>query len=329
MDPSDCVRGMDPSDCVSSRCGSVHATFAERFELQQFPLDTQELTIEVSSSLSSKTVELKLQQKRDYESRVARSSFYLRDEYQLSEHIFHTVEATKEQESSSNTQYPLLRIHMRIAREGMVYMLNFFFPLFCITSFSCASFYVPPSDEAMASMLNVTLMLVLTIATYIKHISDSVPKVSVRLHTCKAGHATPPNSKHARRHQSQWNPAPMLYAVPDPAGLVLDCVDARADGGGRSELRRRSTRIASGREGAICDGAGGDSGGRIDAGRSALGPSARDVCFQPQLNRGGGLNGSWRRPGRLFHAATRVLHAVLDCVGRLQPILCRKIPAVA
>lgn len=56
--------------------------------------------------------------------------------------------------------------------------MSIILPVFYITSFSCASFYVPPSESAMASMLNVTLMLVLTVATYIKHISDTVPNVS-------------------------------------------------------------------------------------------------------------------------------------------------------
>eukprot|EP00966_Prymnesium_polylepis_P155907 3602469-Prymnesium_polylepis.1 len=51
-------------------------------------------------------------------------------------------------------------------------------PIFCVTSFSCACFFVPPSEAAMSSMLNLTLMLVLTIATYIKHVSDVVPKLS-------------------------------------------------------------------------------------------------------------------------------------------------------
>jgi hypothetical protein len=159
------------------------ATFAEHFELQDFPYDAQDLSITlmsaraiiVAGSTEPDSVRLKQNLNPHYVSTVDVGSFILSDEYQLYDSVICYEDITSAKNSSSKSQYALLSYSLKIVRNPVFYQLNIMVPMFfvvCMTFFSCLF-----KPEELGERLQVTLTLYLTAVAYKLVGADYLPKI--------------------------------------------------------------------------------------------------------------------------------------------------------
>ena len=178
-----------PRVCYRMR---VKAKFQERFELQAFPLDAQDLQIEIVSAVPTKgaaspsqshphpqqgsEVLLRKHWDRRYQSVVPASTFLLKEEYWLSKYVFVEGSWTDPALSSTRTKYPKLTWSLKITRRSDFYVLYIALPMFLFVSLSFPVSLLPLA--ALAERLGLFLTLLLSAITYTSLLRDHLPMVS-------------------------------------------------------------------------------------------------------------------------------------------------------
>mmetsp|Transcript_9180 Transcript_9180/g.12173 ORF Transcript_9180/g.12173 Transcript_9180/m.12173 type:complete len:645 (-) Transcript_9180:56-1990(-) len=155
--------------------------FQEIFELRQFPMDVQALTMELCSYWevdreSKYRVNLFKNQSSRYKSFVNTKSFVQQSEYSLSDRLRFKEDRSDPAESSSNKTYPLLNISMLVQRHVTYWVLNVVTPLFIITSCLFVSYATPYTEFADRCSMTLTLLLAMVAFKYV--ISEKLPPIS-------------------------------------------------------------------------------------------------------------------------------------------------------
>lgn len=135
--------------------------FQEMFELQWFPLDTQELSFELLSD--DEEVGLVHNQSGHYRSscNASHDEFPLSSEYRLSNRVRFKESETKASASASAQKhtYSLLFMQIFVKRRVAYWGINVVVPLSIITGAAFASYFVPQGDLADRCSITTTLLL--------------------------------------------------------------------------------------------------------------------------------------------------------------------------
>ena len=183
------------------------ATFRQNFQLHRFPLDVQDLTIDIWSRIEIPTVSMhhtasaprsaprrskrmvRQQSSGSWRGRLSliqnsnplyTSVLPLGDaapsEWQLAEHIVALRELTDRTRSSSSLVYPQLTFVMKATRRPQYFVWNVVFPQFIFVLLCFPVLLLPPKD--LVDRFSIILALLLASAAYQSSISDHLPKMS-------------------------------------------------------------------------------------------------------------------------------------------------------
>ena len=163
-------------------------------ELQYFPVDTQELTMKLSSFYQAPIKSTDLQQTQDlkgrdlirvnliencspkYRSFCDVKNFVLQHEYELLPNLFFKEGRSDSASSASHRNYPELSISSVVTRRLGYWWWNVIIPIFLISSTTCAAFAVPAED--VADRCSVTLTILLTTVAYKYVVVEKLPEIS-------------------------------------------------------------------------------------------------------------------------------------------------------
>ncbi|CAH8490440.1 unnamed protein product [Schistosoma rodhaini] len=152
----------------------LRGVFLETLELNDFPLDVQDLTITLTSERPESEVEL-IPDK--YEPcRINLQTLVDQQEWRLHEHIEVTRRSATQEYTNSSQSHPCISVTCRAARRPGYFYWNVFLIMFFITGLSFATFAVPP--ERPENRLQLSFTLFLTSVAFKFVINQSLPKIS-------------------------------------------------------------------------------------------------------------------------------------------------------
>ncbi|KAF7260988.1 hypothetical protein EG68_01796, partial [Paragonimus skrjabini miyazakii] len=152
----------------------IKGVFLETLELNDFPLDVQDLTITVTSERPESEVDIIPDQNEM--SAINVQTFVDQQEWKLHEHVEITKRIMKQEYSSSMKSHACLSVTCRAARRPGYFYWNVFLIMFMISSLSFATFAVSPDKAELRLRLSFTLIL--TSVTFKYVITQSLPKIS-------------------------------------------------------------------------------------------------------------------------------------------------------
>jgi len=152
----------------------VRGIFMENLELNDFPLDVQDLTVTITSERPD--TEIDIIPDENEMSAINLSSFVDQQEWKLHEHIEVSRKVMTQEYSSSNRCHPALSVTCRAARRPGYFYWNVFLVMFFITALSFSTFSVSP--ELPQNRLQLSLTLLLTCVAFKFVINKMIPPVS-------------------------------------------------------------------------------------------------------------------------------------------------------
>eukprot|EP00808_Paulinella_micropora_P011255 g7706.t1 len=181
--------GPAPHAVVCYRLQAV-AQFQEKMELKLFPVDSQNLSLELMSGYETAfpedgadqdpkaeyRVHLIQNLSTKYRSFVNNKNFFFDNEYDIEPGVKFEQDLTLPSESASNRQYPILRISAVIRRKYQFWGWNVVLPLFLLTSTSSACLAVPQNN--VGDRTSITLTMMLTTVAYKYLIAGNLPNIS-------------------------------------------------------------------------------------------------------------------------------------------------------
>ena len=157
----------------------VHATFAERFELQAFPFDCQDLSIEVRWKVSDEECDI-LADPSEYDVVSFESSRTALSEWNLHPPVLeftHAAVMTIDKNLSSLCEYrPKMLLRMKVERVWTAYLYQVFVVMAIITGASLCAFTLSVED-AGDRLAHVTTMFLTAIAFQLI-VSSMLPKLN-------------------------------------------------------------------------------------------------------------------------------------------------------
>ncbi|CAH8452912.1 unnamed protein product [Heterobilharzia americana] len=167
---------------VSSENGEVYlmerrrikGVFLETLELNDFPLDVQDLTITVTTERPDTEVDIIPDQVEM--SAINIQTFVDQQEWKLHEHVEIKKRIIKQEYTSSMKSHPCLSVTCRAARRPGYFYWNVFLIMFMISGLAFATFAVSPDKAELRLRLSFTLIL--TSVTFKYVITQSLPKIS-------------------------------------------------------------------------------------------------------------------------------------------------------
>lgn len=158
----------------------VRATFAERFELANFPVDRQDLKVKVRSRQEAHLVHFSTPSISDASDRsqVLVDKFVREGEWELSDILRLRVGESRPTESLSQPPkvYPELHLQMRVVRKPWNYLFDVVLPLGLISLGSITSLVVPRAD--LGDRLAITVTMILTSITFKTITQRTLPVLS-------------------------------------------------------------------------------------------------------------------------------------------------------
>ncbi|ELU17488.1 hypothetical protein CAPTEDRAFT_228357 [Capitella teleta] len=152
----------------------VRGVFMENLELNDFPLDVQDLTVTITSERPD--TEIDIIPDENEMSGINVQTFVDQQEWRLHEHIEVSKKVMTQEYSSSNRCHPALSVTCRAARRPGYFYWNVFLVMFFISALSFATFAVSP--ELPQNRLQLSFTLLLTSITFKFVINQSLPKIS-------------------------------------------------------------------------------------------------------------------------------------------------------
>lgn len=146
--------------------------FKENLELENFPLDVQDLTISISTERSNEEIEL-IEDQRAL-SYVNTKAFMDAQEWSLYEHV-ETYRDNTTVEYASATIHPIIHAQCRVCRKVGYFIWNIIFIVFLIIGLTFATFAIEPDS---ADRLAVTITLFLTAVAFKLVVKQSLPTIS-------------------------------------------------------------------------------------------------------------------------------------------------------
>eukprot|EP00457_Paulinella_chromatophora_P004648 gb/GEZN01004660.1/.p1 GENE.gb/GEZN01004660.1/~~gb/GEZN01004660.1/.p1 ORF type:complete len:572 (+),score=67.05 gb/GEZN01004660.1/:67-1782(+) len=184
--------GEKGSPPLATVCYRLRATgeFQEKMELHLFPVDSQDLSMELTSGYESPysimtstevsydayQVHLIQNLSQKYRSFVNSKNFFFENEYSIESGAKFVQTFTEASESASNRQYSVLRISAVIRRKSGFWAWNVVLPLYLITATASACFAVPQTQ--VADRASITLTMMLTTVAYKYLIAGNLPNIS-------------------------------------------------------------------------------------------------------------------------------------------------------
>jgi hypothetical protein len=159
-------------------------TFQEVYELHTFPIDGQDLNIDIvtgweknpeNPSSKEPPVQLVKNQSGLYRSKCTNDNFSLAGEYELSDFVRFNESYTEPGQSATGLKYSLLRARLRLERHAIYWVMNVVFPLMLITGCTVGSFVVDQAD--LADRCSITLTLLLAQVAYKYIVAEKLPKL--------------------------------------------------------------------------------------------------------------------------------------------------------
>lgn len=151
----------------------VVGTFQELYELRLFPMDAQDLHLDLLTGREN--VSLVRNNSGLYRSMCNVTNFTLASEYVLSDRVQFKETMTNAEESAAHLQYSLLSIAVHVDRKSSYWMLNVVLPMAIITGCAFASFVVPQAD--IADRCSITLTMLLAQVAYKYLIGEKLPNL--------------------------------------------------------------------------------------------------------------------------------------------------------
>lgn len=170
---------------------SISGTFAEHFELQQFPLDHQKLHMRAVlwdfpqsirrpyPNSKDPTIEIEFPRKLTFckaPSLVYTESFIEYDTWRLLDHVELRQGRTLAERNENGIRYLSLDIAIQIERKIGFYMYNVVFPVFLLVLLSFISFFV--DVQGLSDRMSITLTLVLTLIALKYVVTQYLPATS-------------------------------------------------------------------------------------------------------------------------------------------------------
>ncbi|CAH8834451.1 unnamed protein product [Trichobilharzia szidati] len=152
----------------------LRGVFLETLELNDFPLDVQDLTITLTSERPESEVQL-IPDKNE-PCRINLQTLVDQQEWKLHEHIEITRRSATQEYTHSSQSHPCISVTCRAARRPGYFYWNVFLIMFFITGLSFATFAVPP--ERPENRLQLSFTLFLTSVAFKFVINQSLPKIS-------------------------------------------------------------------------------------------------------------------------------------------------------
>ena len=154
-------------------------TFRERFELQGFPFDAQDLQIvfrsahEVGSSREHPPLRLVRNSSPQYQAVVPHGHFILRDEYSMALYQGMHSDLSAPQLSSSRRRYPQVTIAMKIVRIPTFYIYSVILPMSVFVGLGFLVLLLDPGQ--LHDRLSIVLSLLLATVAYKTYLSERIP----------------------------------------------------------------------------------------------------------------------------------------------------------
>lgn len=152
----------------------VRGIFMENLELNDFPLDVQDLTVTITSERPD--TEIDIIPDENEMSAINIQTFVDQQEWKLHEHIEVSRKVMTQEYSSSNRCHPALSVTCRAARRPGYFYWNVFLVMFFISALSFSTFSVSP--ELPQNRLQLSFTLLLTSVAFKFVINQSLPKIS-------------------------------------------------------------------------------------------------------------------------------------------------------
>ncbi|KAM7537317.1 hypothetical protein Aperf_G00000076481 [Anoplocephala perfoliata] len=159
----------------------VKGVFLETLELNDFPLDVQDLSITVTTERSD--TEVDLIPDHNEMSAINKQTFVDQQEWNLHEHVEITKRVIRREYSRSMKSHPCLSVTCRAARRPGYFYWNVFLIMFMISGLSFATFAVSPDKAELRLRLSFTLIL--TSVTFKYVITQSLPRISYLTYTVR------------------------------------------------------------------------------------------------------------------------------------------------
>ncbi|TGZ62796.1 hypothetical protein CRM22_007218 [Opisthorchis felineus] len=152
----------------------LRGIFLETLELNDFPLDVQDLTITLTSERPD--TEVALVPDKNELCAINVQTLVDQQEWRLHEHIEVTRRSATQEYTNSSQHHPCISVTCRAARRPGYFYWNVFLIMFFITGLSFATFAVPP--ERPENRLQLSFTLFLTSVAFKFVINQSLPKIS-------------------------------------------------------------------------------------------------------------------------------------------------------
>jgi hypothetical protein len=177
-----CIYGTDDDAPIVCCRWVVVGVFQEMYKLRSFPIDGQDLAIEIVTrweheprNPTQPPVQLIKNQSGMYRSFCNTSNFSLEGEYELSSLLRFDEGRTNSAQSAQGFEYSLLTARLHLERHASYWVMNVVFPLMLITGCSVGSFVV--DQKALADRCSITLTLLLAQVAYKYLVAEKLPKL--------------------------------------------------------------------------------------------------------------------------------------------------------
>ncbi|XP_064653033.1 cys-loop ligand-gated ion channel-like isoform X2 [Lineus longissimus] len=151
----------------------VKGFFSETLELKDFPLDVQELTLQIVSKRSNDEVELIEDRYRI--SAVNTTNFLDQDEWTLYKHVENATGDIQSEFTSSKHKHSTIFFTCSVRRNPGYFGWNIFLILFLLVSLMFCSFAIVPTNPQ--NRLTVTLTLLLTVVAFKFIVNQDLPAI--------------------------------------------------------------------------------------------------------------------------------------------------------
>lgn len=152
----------------------IKGTFLENLELNEFPFDTQDLTLTIMSERSEDEVEL--EEDGSEMSTINVESFVDEQEWILYKYVMTTKNVFDGAYEGSLSKHPVLSSTCRASRRIGFFIWNIFFVVFFICTMTFTTFAV--TYTATPNRLQLSFILLLTNITFKFTVCQSLPKIS-------------------------------------------------------------------------------------------------------------------------------------------------------
>ncbi|XP_060085710.1 gamma-aminobutyric acid receptor subunit gamma-4-like [Ylistrum balloti] len=153
----------------------IKGTFTEKMELEDFPFDSQDLSVVITSDKSIKEVVFE-EDNQDLSS-INVSSFADEQEWWLNDYVDSRISVIKKEfTQSKNVEFPVLRVSCIATRQFMFFVWNIIIIMFIISMLSFGTFSV--NRTLPQNRLQLAFTLTLTGVTFRFVANQSLPKIS-------------------------------------------------------------------------------------------------------------------------------------------------------